>query len=55
MILQRLNMDTSWLIELSGTTIVVDPWLEGVEIDFFGGSPSGTARHHCSHADIGCP
>ena len=35
MILQRLNMDTSWLIELSGITIVVDPWLEGVEIDYF--------------------
>lgn len=35
MILQRLNMDNSWCVEMSGTRLVVDPWLEGVEVDYF--------------------
>jgi L-ascorbate metabolism protein UlaG (beta-lactamase superfamily) len=35
MLIQRLNMDNSWLIGLDGLTILVDPWLEGTEIDFF--------------------
>ena len=34
MILQRLNMDTSWWTELSSTRILVDPWLEGAEVDY---------------------
>mmetsp|Transcript_33594 Transcript_33594/g.68684 ORF Transcript_33594/g.68684 Transcript_33594/m.68684 type:complete len:293 (-) Transcript_33594:286-1164(-) len=33
--LTRLNGDTSWLLEASGTRIVLDPWLKGIEIDFF--------------------
>lgn len=33
--LQRLNMDNSWLIELNNYRILVDPWLEGVEVDYF--------------------
>ena len=33
--LQRLNMDNSWFIEIDGLRILVDPWLFGVEIDFF--------------------
>ncbi len=28
-------MDNSWFIELNGLKILVDPWLEGKEIDFF--------------------
>lgn len=34
--IQRLNMDNSWLLEMQGLRILVDPWLEGVEIDYFG-------------------
>lgn len=33
--IQRLNMDNSWLLQLKGLRLLVDPWLEGVEIDFF--------------------
>jgi hypothetical protein len=35
MIVQRLNMDNSWCISLGGMRVLVDPWLEGVEVDFF--------------------
>lgn len=35
MILQRLNMDNSWHLQLSETRILIDPWLEGVEVDYF--------------------
>ena len=34
-ILQRLNMDNSWCVDMSGTRLVLDPWLEGVEVDYF--------------------
>ena len=33
--LQRLNMDNSWMLEFSGLKILIDPWLQGKEIDFF--------------------
>ena len=33
MILQRLNMDSAWFLALDGTRLLIDPWLEGVEID----------------------
>lgn len=33
--IQRLNMDNSWLIQFAEQTILIDPWLQGVEIDFF--------------------
>ena len=33
--IQRLNMDNSWCIEFAGATMLVDPWLKGVEVDFF--------------------
>lgn len=33
---QRLNMDNSLFIEISGWKVLIDPWLEGTEIDFFG-------------------
>ncbi|NLR90125.1 MULTISPECIES: MBL fold metallo-hydrolase [Flammeovirga] len=33
--LQRLNMDNSWFLEFDGLRILVDPWLEGTEVDFF--------------------
>lgn len=33
--IQRLNMDNSWFLQLKGLRLLVDPWLEGVEIDFF--------------------
>ena len=32
---QRLNMDNSLFIEISGWKVLIDPWLEGTEIDFF--------------------
>lgn len=35
MIIQRLNMDNSWFIQMNGLRLLVDPWLEGVEIDYF--------------------
>ena len=36
MILQRLNMDNSWHLEMRGMRLLVDPWLEGAEIDVAG-------------------
>jgi L-ascorbate metabolism protein UlaG (beta-lactamase superfamily) len=33
--IQRLNMDNSWHIRIGGMSLLVDPWLEGVEIDYF--------------------
>ncbi len=31
--LKRLNMDSTWWMEIDGTSFVVDPWLVGTEID----------------------
>ena len=31
--LQRLNMDSSWRITMSGVSFLVDPWLVGSEVD----------------------
>ena len=46
--LQRLNMDNSWHYATRGQSILIDPWLEGVEVDYFRGSThSGIARPHC--------
>ena len=28
-------MDNAWFLELAGTRLVVDPWLEGKEVDYF--------------------
>jgi hypothetical protein len=33
--IQRLNLDNSWYLGLNGLRLLVDPWLEGVEVDFF--------------------
>ncbi len=33
--LQRLNMDTSLFLEIGGFKVLIDPWLEGTEVDFF--------------------
>jgi hypothetical protein len=33
--LQRLNLDNSWLLELNNLRVLIDPWLEGVEVDYF--------------------
>ena len=33
--IQRLNMDNSFFVEISGWKLLIDPWLEGAEIDFF--------------------
>ena len=33
--IQRLNMDNSWYLQLGGLRVLVDPWLEGVEVDYF--------------------
>lgn len=32
---QRLNMDNSWHIQVGSQSILIDPWLGGVEVDFF--------------------
>jgi len=32
---QRLNMDNSFLLEMNGWKILIDPWLEGTEVDYF--------------------
>lgn len=33
--IQRLNMDNSWHIRIKGLSLLIDPWLEGEEVDFF--------------------
>jgi hypothetical protein len=33
--LRRLNMDTSWSLDWAGTTVLIDPWLVGSEVDGF--------------------
>lgn len=33
--IQRLNMDNSWFIQMDGLRLLIDPWLEGEEIDYF--------------------
>ena len=33
--IQRLNMDNSWWVDFNGLRFLIDPWLQGVEIDFF--------------------
>lgn len=33
--IQRLNMDNSWFLQMNGLSLLIDPWLEGEEIDFF--------------------
>lgn len=33
--IQRLNMDSSWLITWDGVSFVIDPWLIGSEVDGF--------------------
>ena len=35
MLLQRLNMDNSWFLDLGGCRLLIDPWLEGQEVDYF--------------------
>ena len=33
LILQRLNLDSSWYLNWQGTGVVIDPWLVGSEVD----------------------
>ncbi|MFN0083386.1 MAG: MBL fold metallo-hydrolase [Ferruginibacter sp.] len=33
--IQRLNMDNTWLLEMEGLRLLIDPWLEGEEVDYF--------------------
>jgi hypothetical protein len=33
--IKRLNLDTSWHIEWNGTSLLLDPWLVGSEVDYF--------------------
>jgi len=33
--LKRLNMDNSWWLQLSQVRVLIDPWLEGEEVDGF--------------------
>ena len=32
---QRLNMDNSLFLEIGGWKVLIDPWLEGTEVDYF--------------------
>ena len=36
LILQRLNMDTTWHCTLGSIKLLIDPWLVGTEVDYFG-------------------
>lgn len=33
---QRLNMDNSFFLAMGGWRVLIDPWLEGTEVDYFG-------------------
>jgi L-ascorbate metabolism protein UlaG (beta-lactamase superfamily) len=33
--LQRLNMDNTWVVKIGETSILIDPWLHGDEVDYF--------------------
>lgn len=33
--IQRLNMDNSWRLRIGGISLLIDPWLEGKETDYF--------------------
>lgn len=33
--IKRLNLDTSWRIEWNSTSLLLDPWLVGSEVDYF--------------------
>lgn len=33
--IQRLNMDNSWLLTIDACRLLIDPWLMGVEVDYF--------------------
>lgn len=35
MIIQRLNMDNAWWVQLGKVSFLIDPWLMGSEIDYF--------------------
>jgi len=48
--IQRLNMDNSWHINFAGLSILIDPWLKGVEVDFF--SWFNTQWHRTPPVDI---
>lgn len=43
--LQRLNMDNSWYLGIGGMSLLIDPWLCGKEIDFFGWFNTQWHRH----------
>jgi hypothetical protein len=32
---RRLNMDNTWMIEVDGVRLLIDPWLIGDEVDYF--------------------
>ena len=36
LILQRLNMDTTWHCAMGNLKLLIDPWLMGSEVDYFG-------------------
>ncbi len=33
--IQRLNMDNTWIVKIGETSILIDPWLHGEEVDYF--------------------
>lgn len=32
---QRLNMDNTWVVKIGETSVLIDPWLHGEEVDYF--------------------
>ena len=35
LLLQRLNMDNTWIVQIGESKVLVDPWLHGEEVDYF--------------------
>ena len=47
--LQRLNMDNSWVVNIGGASVLIDPWLHGEEVDYF--KWFNTQRHRTQPID----
>lgn len=33
--IQRLNLDNSWWLQIDSVKLLIDPWLQGTEVDYF--------------------
>lgn len=43
--IQRLNLDNSWYLHMGGIKLLIDPWLEGEEVDYFSWFNTQWHRH----------